>query len=142
MTDLFMSDLFITNTKDHPCISPPVYKPPPLYKPIKNHLRKYISPGLIVGGLRYQCKIRGINLILHWYGGEHLMLHIEAGVQTLSYTDIGVKNLCYVKGQGYKPYLTLIWGWTPYVTYRGRGINLILHWYRGEELMLRKGARV
>jgi hypothetical protein len=50
--------------------------------------------GLIVGGLRYR--------------GEHLMLHIEAGVQTLSYTDIGVKNLCYVKGQGYKPYLTLI----------------------------------
>jgi hypothetical protein len=50
--------------------------------------------GLIVGGLRYR--------------GEHLMLHMEAGVQTLSYTDIGVKNLCYVKGQGYKPYLTLI----------------------------------
>ena len=47
MTDLFMSDLFITNTKDHPCISPP------LYKPIKNRLRKYISPVLIVGGLRY-----------------------------------------------------------------------------------------
>jgi hypothetical protein len=51
-----MSDLFITiklNTKDHPCISPTVYNPPPLYKPIKNRLRKYISPGLIVGGLRY-----------------------------------------------------------------------------------------
>ena len=47
-----MSDLFITNTKDRPCISPPVCKPPPLYKPIKNRLRKYISPGLIVGGLR------------------------------------------------------------------------------------------
>jgi hypothetical protein len=46
--ELFMSDLFITNTKDRPCISPPpVYKPPPpLYKPIKNCLRKYISPGL------------------------------------------------------------------------------------------------
>ena len=43
MTDLFMSDLFITNTKDRPCISPTVYKPPPppLYKPIKNRLRKY-----------------------------------------------------------------------------------------------------
>jgi hypothetical protein len=52
MTDLFMSDLFITNTKDRPCISPP-YISPPLYKPIKNRLRKYISPGLIVGGLRY-----------------------------------------------------------------------------------------
>ena len=48
MTDLFMSDLFITITKDRPSISPPVYKP------IKNRLRKYISPGLIVGGLRYQ----------------------------------------------------------------------------------------
>ena len=55
MTDLFMSDLFITTTKDRPCISPPVYKPPPpLYKPIKNRLRKYISPGLIVGGLWYK----------------------------------------------------------------------------------------
>ena len=31
-----------------------MYKPPPpLYKPIKNRLRKYISPGLIVGGLWY-----------------------------------------------------------------------------------------
>jgi hypothetical protein len=49
---LFMTDLFITNTKDRPCISPPVYKPS-LYNPIKNRLRKYISPGLIVGGLRY-----------------------------------------------------------------------------------------
>jgi hypothetical protein len=54
----------------------------------------YSGGGLIVGSLRYR--------------GEHLVLHIEAGVQTLSYTDIGVKNLCYVKGQGYKPYLTLI----------------------------------
>ena len=53
MTDLFMSDLFITNTKDRPCISPPPVYKPPLYKPIKNRLRKYISPGLIVGGLRY-----------------------------------------------------------------------------------------
>ena len=43
-----MTDLFITNTKDRPCISPP-----PVYKPIKNRLRKNISPGLIVGGLRY-----------------------------------------------------------------------------------------
>ena len=52
---LFMTGLFITNTKDRPCISSPVDKPPPppLYKPIKNRLRKYISPGLIVGGLRY-----------------------------------------------------------------------------------------
>jgi hypothetical protein len=48
-----MSDLFITNTKDRPCISPPSITPPPLYKPIRNPLRKYISPGLIVGGLRY-----------------------------------------------------------------------------------------
>ena len=57
MTDLFMSDLFITiklNTKDHPCLAPPYIIPPPLYKPIKNRLRKYISPGLIVGGLRYR----------------------------------------------------------------------------------------
>ena len=60
MTNLFMPDLFITNTKNHPCISPPpIYKPPPpcisppLYKPIKNRLRKCISPGLIVGGLWY-----------------------------------------------------------------------------------------
>jgi hypothetical protein len=30
-----------------------MYISPPLYKPIKNRLRKYISPGLIVGGLRY-----------------------------------------------------------------------------------------
>ena len=52
MTDLFMSDLFITNTKDRPCISPP-YISLPLYKPIKKRLRKYVSPGLIVGGLRY-----------------------------------------------------------------------------------------
>jgi hypothetical protein len=36
------------------------------------------------------------------------MLHKWAGVQTLSYTDIGVNNLCYVKGRGYKPYITLI----------------------------------
>jgi hypothetical protein len=36
------------------------------------------------------------------------MFHIGAGVKTLSYTDIGVKNLCYIKGQGYKPYLTLL----------------------------------
>ena len=54
MTDLFMSDLFvITNTKDRPCAHPYISPPPPLYKLIKNHLRKYISPGLIVGGLRY-----------------------------------------------------------------------------------------
>jgi hypothetical protein len=32
---------------------PPPYISPPLYKPIKNCLRKYTSPGLIVGGLRY-----------------------------------------------------------------------------------------
>ena len=43
---------YYTNTKDRPCISPP-YISPPLYKPIKNRLRKYISTGLIVGGLRY-----------------------------------------------------------------------------------------
>ena len=30
-----------------------ISSPPPLYTPIKNHLRKNISPGLIVGGLRY-----------------------------------------------------------------------------------------
>jgi hypothetical protein len=54
MTNLFMSDLFITNTKNRPCISPPPpYISPPLYKPIKNRLRKYISPGLIVGGLHF-----------------------------------------------------------------------------------------
>jgi hypothetical protein len=35
------------------------------------------------------------------------MLHIGVGVKTLSYSDIGM--------------------WTPYVTHRGRGINLILH---------------
>jgi hypothetical protein len=47
-----MTDLFITNTKDRPCISPPVYNPPPLpgNKPIENRLRKNIRPGLIVGG--------------------------------------------------------------------------------------------
>ena len=42
---LFMTDMFLTNTKDCPCISRP------LYKPIKNRLRKNISPGLIVGEL-------------------------------------------------------------------------------------------
>ena len=32
----------------------PVYTPPPLmYKPINKRLRTYISPGLIIGGLRY-----------------------------------------------------------------------------------------
>ena len=42
----FRFDSRITNTKHRPCISPP------LYKPIKNRLQKYIRPGLIVGGLR------------------------------------------------------------------------------------------
>ena len=32
---------------------PPVYKPHPVYKPIKICLRTNISPGLIFGGLRY-----------------------------------------------------------------------------------------
>ena len=121
---LFMTDLFITNTKDHPCISPPLYKPPlykpplykpplykpplykpplykpplykpplykpplykpplykpPLYKPIKNRLRKYISPGLIVGGLRYltlptthTCFI-AVNFSIHTGGGSETFL--------------------------------------------------------------------
>jgi hypothetical protein len=51
------------------------------------------------------------------------MLHIRAGVKTLSYSDIGVNG-------------------TPYVTYKGRGKNLILHRYRGECLMLHIGAGV
>jgi hypothetical protein len=38
-------------------ISPP--PPTPLYKSIKNRLRKYISPGLIVGGLRYCAQVWG-----------------------------------------------------------------------------------
>ena len=48
-----MSDLFITNTRDRPCTSPPVYKPPPLYKPIKNRLRKYISTVLCSDRVRF-----------------------------------------------------------------------------------------
>jgi hypothetical protein len=66
---LFMSDLFITNTKDRPCISPPYVTPPPLYKPIKNPLRKYISPGLIVGGLRFSEKRWALN---NWGEYSHL----------------------------------------------------------------------
>jgi hypothetical protein len=31
----------------------PIYIRPPLYKPIKNHLQKNVSPRLIIGGLRY-----------------------------------------------------------------------------------------
>ena len=62
MTDLFMSDLFITNTKDRPCIIPP-YISPPLYKPTENRLRKYISPGLIVGGLQYPGVISRAELV-------------------------------------------------------------------------------
>ena len=49
------SSLVLRNTKDRPCMSlriraPP---PPPLYKPIKNHSQKNISPGLIVRGPQY-----------------------------------------------------------------------------------------
>jgi hypothetical protein len=76
MTDLFTSDLFITNTIDRPCISPPVYKPPPppLYNPIKNRLRKYISPGLIVGGLRYSITlcVFQVNISCHYIGATKL----------------------------------------------------------------------
>ena len=39
----------ITYLKCRPCISPP----PPVHKPIKKGLRTCISPGLIIGGLRY-----------------------------------------------------------------------------------------
>ena len=58
MTNLFMSDSFIILTQKivHVLAPPPPYISPPLYKPIKNRLRKYISPGLIVEGLRYQLK--------------------------------------------------------------------------------------
>jgi hypothetical protein len=56
---------YYTNTKDRPCISPPYISPPLYYKPIKNRLRKNISPGLnIVGGLRYRrfkVNLHGVN---------------------------------------------------------------------------------
>ena len=59
MSDLFMSDLFIsiiTNTKDRPCISPPVYKPPPppCISPSKIAYESIQAQGFIVGGLQYK----------------------------------------------------------------------------------------
>ena len=68
-----MSD-FITNAKDRPCISSPYIPPPPLYNPIKNRLRKYISPGLIVGGLRYSITlcVFQVNISCHYIGATKL----------------------------------------------------------------------
>ena len=45
---------------------PPPYISPPLYKPIKNRLQNNISPGLIVGGLRYtRRKLKRITVSAH-----------------------------------------------------------------------------
>ena len=59
------------------------------------------------------------------------MLHVGAGVNTLSYTDIGMNALCYIYyiyiGTGVKTLSNTDIGVNAYVTYRGRGINLILH---------------
>ena len=50
---LFMTDLFITNTIDRPCIRPPYISPPPPPQAHQKRLQKNISPGLIVRGLQY-----------------------------------------------------------------------------------------
>jgi hypothetical protein len=62
--------------------NPPVYKPPPLYKPIKNRLRKYISPGLIVGGLRYiEIITVSVWLVSVYSGGNSLFPVVGGGAK-------------------------------------------------------------